>query len=152
MIKLTKEEAIQNIIDYFATNDSLLTDCIEELDSYNGFLGDDRIYSMDELDEIYSHVEPTEILFRAFYGRDAETWHTDEHGEKEYGPFNPNRDYFYFNGYGNLISCNWRDYSDKNDKYLIEELFECRSYINSINKDDSLAELFDALEAADKED
>lgn len=70
---------------------------------------------MDELDEIYQGKEATEILRRAYFGHDDDCWH-EENGERVYGEFNPNRDYFYFNGYGNLVSTNERDYSD----YLVE--------------------------------
>lgn len=36
---------------YFEENEEIFNACIEELDSYNGYLGDDRYYPMDELDE-----------------------------------------------------------------------------------------------------
>lgn len=70
----------------------------------------------------------------------------NEKRTKEYEAFNPNRDYFYFNGYGNLISSDYKDYSDKLDEYAIEEMSENRNYIDSIENDDTLAELFDELE------
>lgn len=142
----TKEAVIANIIQYFKENEDVFNDCMEELDSYNGCLGDDRYYSMEELNDLYSGQEPQEILFRAFYGFDADTWSTDGSGDKIYGAFNPNRDYFYLNGYGNLVSSDYKDYSDKLDKYAIEEMSENKSDIGSIENDDTLAGLFDELE------
>lgn len=68
---------------------------------------DDRLESMDLLNEIYAGQEPTEILRRAFYGH-------DQFGDNS--EFNPNRDYFYFNGYGNLVSVEcvgWNEYTNK---------------------------------------
>ena len=124
---------------------------MEELDSYNGYLGDDRYYNMDELNDLYSGQEPQEILFRAFYGFDADTWMTDSRGDKEYRAFNPNREYFYFNGYGNLVSSDYKDYSDKLDGYAIEAMSENRNYIDSIEDDNILADLFDELEEAEEE-
>ena len=144
--KRTKESIIADIIQYFKENEDVFNDCMEELDSYNGYLGDDRYYDMEELNALYGGQEPQEILFRAFYGFDADTWTTDSSGNKEYGAFNPNRNYFYFNGYGNLVSSDYKDYSDKLDGYAIKEMSEDRNYIDSIENDDILAGLFDELE------
>ena len=142
----TKKDIISDIIKYFKENEDVFNDCMEELDSYNGYLGDDRYYDMEELNDIYSGQEPQEILFRAFYGFDADSWHTDSRGDKEYGAFNPNREYFYFNGYGNLVSSDYKDYSGNLDAYAIEAMSENRNYIDSIENDDVLADLFDELE------
>ena len=149
--KRTKESIIADIIQCFKENEDVFNDCMEEMDSYNGYLGDDRYYNMEELNDLYSRQEPQEILFRAFYGFDADTWTTDSRGDKEYGAFNPNRNYFYFNGYGNLVSSDYKDYSDKLDGYAIEEMSENRNYIDSIENDDILAGLFDELEEAEEE-
>ena len=144
--KRTKEAVIADIIQYFNENEDVFNDCMEELDGYNGYLGDDRYYSMEELNDFYSGQEPQEVLFRAFYGFDADSWHIDHNGDKIYGSFNPNRDYFYFNGYGNLVSSDYKDYSDKLDEYAVEEMSENRCYIDSIDEDEELSALFDALE------
>ena len=142
----TKSEIIENIISYFENNEDIFNSCIEELDSYNGYLGDDRYYDMFMLEEFYADTNPVELLERAFYGRDDESWHTNAHGEKEYGSFNPNRYYFYYNGYGNLVSANYKDYSAHLDAYAVEQMLEHRYYIDSIDSDDELSELFDELE------
>ena len=147
----TKKAIIADIIQYFKENEDVFNDCMEDMDSYNGYLGDDRYYNMDELNDIYSGQEPQEILFRAFYGFDADTWMTDSSGNKEYGAFNPNRNYFYFNGYGNLVSSDYKDYSDKLDPYAIEAMSEDRNYIDSIENDDTLSDLFDELEETEEE-
>ena len=149
--KRTKKAIIADIIKYFKENEDVFNDCMEELDGYNGYLGDDRYYDMDELNDIYSGQEPQEILFRAFYGFDADTWMTDSSGNKEYGAFNPNREYFYFNGYGNLVSSDYKDYSDKLDGYAVEAMSEDRNYINSIEDDNILSGLFDELEETEEE-
>ena len=144
----TAEEITADIIEYFNRNEDVFADCMEELDSYNGYLGDDRYYDMDELDEIYSDAEPSEILARAFYGYDEDTWTTDRSGNREYGAFNPNRDFFRYNGYGNLVSSDYRDYSGNLDEYAVREMAENRDYIDSIDADEELAALFDELDAA----
>lgn len=155
---MDREQALKNIVEYFEQNEDIFNDCIEDLDSYNGYLGDDRIYSMDELDEFYNGQEPTEILRRAFYGYDSETWTTDSHGEREYGPFNPNRDYFTLNGYGNFVSMDYKDYSDHLDEWTVEAMAEERGnlwYINNASRAgvcyEEIQGLFDELDSADQE-
>lgn len=98
------EELIEKVIEWFKDNEEAFNDCIEELDSWNGYLGDDRYESMDMLNEFYSGVDPIDILYRAFYGHDEDNYTTDSRGEKHYGEFNPNREFFRYNGYGNLVS------------------------------------------------
>ena len=136
----------EKIIIYFKEHEELFNDCIEELDSYNGYLGDDRYYYMDELDELYNSTEPSEILRRAYYGRDDDTYTTDESGNRIYGEFNPNREYFYFNGYGNFVSSDYKDYSAHLDEWAVQAMSDNRYYIDSIDADAELSELFDQLE------
>lgn len=142
----TKEIVIADIIQYFKENEDIFNDCMEELDGYDGYLGDDRYYYMEDMSEFYRGQDPIEILTRAFYGHDDDTWETDRNGNKVYGAFNPNRDYFYYNGYGNLVSSDYKDYSDKLDHWAIEEMSNNRRYIYSIDDNEELADLFDELE------
>ena len=142
----TKEIVIADIIQYFKENEDIFNDCMEELDGYDGYLGDDRYYYMEDMSEFYRGQDPIEILTRAFYGHDDDTWETDRNGNKVYGAFNPNRDYFYYNGYGNLVSSDYKDYSDKLDHWAIEEMSNNRRYIYSIDDNEELAALFDELE------
>ena len=140
------ENTIKKIIAYFEENENTFNECIEKLDSYNGYLGDDRYYGMDMINEFFADCDNIDLLNRAFFGRDDDSWHTDAHGEKIFGAFNPNKDYFYFNGYGNLVSSNYKDYSDKLDAYFVGALLENRLYIDAIESDEKLTALFDELE------
>ena len=66
----------------------------------------DYVYDMDLIDEIFSGDSPMNILQRAFFG-----------------DFNPNHDYFKFNGYGNLESSDYVDeliYIDDLADYIID--------------------------------
>ena len=146
--KRTAEETTADIIEYIKNNEEIYNDCMEELDGYNGYLGDNRYYQMEELNEFYRGSDPLEILYRAFYGRDDDTWTTDRTGNKTYGEFNPNREYFYYNGYGNLVSSDYKDYSFLLDSYAIKAMSENRNYIDSIETDETLQKLFDELEEA----
>lgn len=145
----TAEKITNEIIAYFQEHEDIYNEAVEELDAYNGYLGDDRYYSMDELDELYNGTEPSEILRRDFYGYDEETYITDASGNREYGPFNPNREYFRYNGYGNLVSADYKDYTGLLDHYIIESMLENRDYIDTIDNEPELSKLFDELENAE---
>ena len=147
-----KRAQIEKIIAYFEENEDIFNDCIEELDNYNGYLGDNRYYSMDELDDLMELKKPTDLLNMAFFGHDEDTHHTDGHGNIEYEAFNPNREYFTFNGYGNLISTNYKDYSINLDSYCIIDMCENRYYIDTIDQYPELSALFDDLEEIISED
>lgn len=142
----TTEEIKKAIYELLENDDDLLTEVCEELDNYNGYLGDDRIFDMMEINEFYATTDQIEVLYRAFYGHDAEIYTTDEHGGRHYAKFNPNRDYFYYDGYGNFVSCDEKDYSDKLDDYLIDELIEYykQLYIDNPELEELLDEYDDA--------
>jgi hypothetical protein len=141
-----KKITIEKIIEYFNDNEEIFNACIEELDSYDGYLNDNRYYDMEMLNEFYHGTDPIELLQHAYYGRDDDTWTTDASGNKTYGEFNPNRDYFYYNGYGNLVSSDYKDYSAHLDEYAINAMSENRQYIDTIDDNDELSALFDELE------
>lgn len=148
-----KEKIIEKIIDFFRENEEIFACCIEELDSYNGFLQDGKYFFMEDIDEFYRNTDPLELLMRAFYGHDADTWTTDSSGNKIYGEFNPNRNYFYYNAYGNLVSSDYKDYTDYLYNYTVEEMSENRCYIYSIEDNEELKILFEELEKeAEKQD
>lgn len=105
---------VNELLAYYKENTEDFNSDIEELDSWNGCLVDDRVTPMEELDDFYQGVEPSEILRRAFFGYDEPYAKSEARSS-----FNPNRDYFYINGYGNLVSTDERDYSD----YLVDEYF-----------------------------
>lgn len=136
----------EKIIAFFEDNEDIFNNCIEELDSYNGYLNDDRYYEMNLIDEFYANGDPLELLRRVYYGHDEDTYTTDAHGCREYGEFNPNRDYFRYNGYGNLVSANYKDYSAHLDNYCIEAMSENRDEIYTIDECEELKALFDELE------
>ena len=140
------------IIRYFEENEEIFNAAIEELDSWNGYLGDSRYYEMEMLQEVYHGVDPIEILQRAFFGHDDETWSTDAYGNKTYGAFNPNRTYFYYNGYGNLVSADYKDYSAYLDAYVVDALKDHRTEINAIEDNEELSALFDEFDIDPFED
>ena len=94
----------------------------EKVDIWNEYTDaanspDDRIYSMDEFDEIFSDTKPWEIARACFYSR----------------RFNPSDSWFWFNGYGNVESADY--ISDHDDRSPID-LDEVAEYI--VSNDDEL--------------
>lgn len=123
------ENKKQLLMDLFKSDEELFNNTIEELNSYNGYLGDGCYYDMDMLTEFYHGADPVELLQRAYFGRDDECYHITSTGEKVYNSFNPNRNYFYFNGYGNLCSADYKDYSCYLDNYFIDALIKNQNYL-----------------------
>lgn len=136
----TNEEIREAIKAYFEANEEEFITVIEELDGYNGYLGDDRYYNMDELDEMLYGLTPSEVLARTFYGGDDDT--KDANGNR--GEFNPNREYFYYNGYGNLVSTDYKDYSCHLDNYFVDELIDNACYLYEIPA--AVVELIEEIE------
>lgn len=134
----TTNNIIEEMIErYFNRYPEALEEIIEELDSWNGYLGDDRYYYMDDINEIFYDSDPVEILNRAYFGYDE---------NDKSSSFNPNREYFTFNGYGNLVSSDYKDYSGYNDRWLVEAIEENRSHLDSLDNYEELSALFDAYE------
>lgn len=101
----------KRMIDYWKNfNDSFSRVC-EALDSYDGFLGDNRVYLMDELDEILGDKKPSEVLQMV----NTENFDYDD-------------DYFYYTTYG-IRSTNEKQYFNYID---YSEVFE--KLINDYNQ------------------
>lgn len=88
---MTREQAIRNYVEKLSGDD--LTYLLQHMHGYDGCFDEATYYDMDEFDEFMSNYTPMEIAQMIFYGED----------------FNPNNDYFRFNGYGNLESADWQD-------------------------------------------
>lgn len=124
----TREENIPaEILKYFEDNPDDFVPVAEALDSYNGFLDDDRCYSMDEFDEFFCGCSALEIAQKVCGG-----------------DFNPYNDYFYFTIYG-VESTNYPDYSDHIDDYAVDEIIDNRSEVE-YDLPDEIIDLLDELD------
>lgn len=107
-------------------NDAFIEAC-EALDDWNGFLGEDRCYYMEEIDELLYGKKPSEVI-------DLMT-----------SDFSSGDTYFYFSIYG-LESCNDR-YDHYSDNFSVDDvldaLIENYSHIDIYNNDtlDNLLEV-----------
>ena len=117
-------ELVKELMNYYKEHVEDFNNDIEVLNSWNDCLYDDQVFPMGDLNELCQGISTKEILRRAFYGYDEPT---DKDGERL--PFNPNRDYFYFNGYGNLVSTDKIDYSSYLNECFIQDIIDNRSHL-----------------------
>jgi hypothetical protein len=109
-------------------NDSFSRVC-EDLDSWDGFLGDDRIYSMDELDELLCDRKPLEVLQMV-----------------DTANFDYSDDYFYYDIYG-IRSTNEKDYYDYVDySEVFEKLIDDYNQVFSHSYGSAYYELFNDVD------
>ena len=86
--------------------ENLLT-MVQEINAYNGSMEHLELYDMKMFDEIMSGFEPMEIALKTYFGN-----------------FNPNDDYFRFNGYANLESLSDYELEDELLNYENESIEE----------------------------
>lgn len=94
MTTMTREEAIRAYVEQLSGSE--LADLLQYMTSYDGSFEESTYYDMDSFDEFMSNYTPSEIARMMWFGE-----------------FNPNDDYFRFDGYGNLKSLDWQEISDE---------------------------------------
>lgn len=139
---ITEDEAKAEIIEAFKQmDDSELVEVWNEY-CYSCNMYDDEIFSMDRLNELYENSTPEEIATRLFYGHDE--WNDES-------SFNPNRDWFYLNGYGNPVSVSYIGWSEYTQNWLCSRICpeEIADYIIEHREafyNDDIAEIIERLE------
>lgn len=94
---------------------------------------DDAYYDMSMIDEMFEGKSNTYVLQRAYFGG-AYGW------KNEHVPFDPNADYFAFDGYGNLLSIDEIDLSsyvkENIDESDFMDWYENQGYIEDDEEGD----------------
>ena len=121
---MTKTEMIKDLLENMSES-QLYIIANEYFDKTNYY--DDRIYDMDEFDEIMSGMSPSDIATKIFYG-----------------DFRPNDNYFKFNGYANLESFDY--ISDEVD------LEEIADYIVDNDEDFDNSDIREIIDEENEED
>lgn len=106
-------------------DEDVFVDVCEELDAWNGFLGDSRCYEMDMIDEFFT--KPSELLDKM-------------------DDFNANDSYFYFTAYGYVSTTDDKHsvYSDDYNSYdVLDALIDNYSNVDVYN--DTLNQLLEIL-------
>ena len=91
---MTREQAIRSYVEQLSGSE--LAELLQYINSYDGSFEESTYYDMDSFDEFMSNYTPSEIARMMWFGE-----------------FNPNEEYFRFNGYGNLESLDWQEISDE---------------------------------------
>lgn len=126
MTQEQKQKAIEEILDNLADHEivdvnNAYQDCIN---------GDKYIYSTDEFDELMGGKTPSEIANRVAFG--------------DYAPYHM---WFWFNGYGNVVSSN---HPDRADGWFASEISE---YAVEYDEDFGIRDIREILdEDEDEED
>lgn len=133
------EKSFMNSIkDYYKEHEDEFFDVLEQMNFYNGYLNDENIYPMEEIDYLLEGEKASDILLRVYYGYDG-----------EYGPgteFDPTARYFSFNGIGNLISWETKDYYwTFLDDDFVETLVDIQNHLSLSDK------VMDMLESLEEE-
>lgn len=81
----TRDEAIESYVNQMEGIE--LMELVRNLSGWDGRFSDEEWFDMCDFDEICNAFSPSELARMMFYGQ-----------------FNPNDDYFTFDGYGNLTS------------------------------------------------
>ena len=89
MTKMTREQAIKSYVEQLSGSE--LADLLYTMNAYDGSFEESIYYDMDLFDEFMANCTPSEIARMIYFGE-----------------FNPNDDYFRFDGYGNLESLDWQ--------------------------------------------
>ena len=117
----TRVKMIKDVmVDILKRDDDLFVEACTELDSWNGFLGDDRCYNMSDIDDLLCGKKPSEII-------DMIT-----------KDFDSSCEWFYFGIYG-LESCDdivshYRDAYYESD--VLESLIDNYNHISEMTDSD----------------
>lgn len=128
MAKITKENAIKNYVHGIATNK--LRNIAYDINSYDGRLDWLVWEDMEFLDEFLNGYTPTRIAQMIYYG-----------------DFRICDEYFQFNGYGNLVSCNGYDWDKQLGEYT-EDIVDALMQFDGDVSDDTLQNIIDSPDEA----
>lgn len=125
MTQEQKQKAIEEILDNLS-GDAL----VDVNNAYQECVnGDKYIYSTDDFDELMNGETPSEIASRVAFG--------------DYNPFHK---WFWFNGYGNIVS---GDYPDRADGWFASDIAE---YAVENDEDFGRSDIMDILDEDEDED
>ena len=129
-MKVSYDDLRDEALELLENDEVLFNDMCEELDSWDGFLGDSRRMEMEMIDEFFS--SPSEALSKI-----------------DFDDFNYNHDYFYFDNWGNICSSDDKDYSDDHTaEEVLDAVIDNACHIFISDADARFKELVEALDNA----
>ena len=127
MTKMTREQAIKSYVEHLSGSE--LAELLQYIHAYDGSFEEAIYYDMDLFDEFMDGYTPSEIARMIHFGE-----------------FNPNDDYFRFDGYGNLESLDWQEISAEAEDLVDDILYHLVNYYSG---DTPWAELDHLVDADD---
>ena len=127
MRKMTREQAIKSYVEHLSGSE--LVDLLQTMNAYDGCFEESTYYDMEEFDEFLSNCTPSEIAQMIYFGE-----------------FNPNDDYFRFDGYGNLESLDWQEISAEAEE-LVDDILD--HLVNNYDGDTPWSDLDYMVDADD---
>ena len=124
---MTREQAIKSYVEHLSGSE--LVDLLQTMNAYDGCFEESTYYDMEEFDEFLSNCTPSEIAQMIYFGE-----------------FNPNDDYFRFDGYGNLESLDWQEISAEAEE-LVDDILD--HLVNNYDGDTPWSDLDYMVDADD---
>ena len=133
---MNKQEKVkERLLKYFEENEDVFNEVILNLGCLSGILEHDKFYDMPELQYFFNEYpceSVVDLLLKAHCGKDLDS---------QDKPFNPTRDYFRFDAYGNLESTNYPDYSSHLGDEFLEQVIKYKDELCSFQDNSELQEI-----------
>ena len=131
---LSKSQIVEKMESYLRDNLEEARDIVAQANSWDGSLEELAVYSMYEFDEIIEcrDLSPTELICKV-----------------QYGDFNPNDDYFTFDGLDNLVSYKDYEYEElirDNIPEIVERYIDISGHIYADAEMEALMEAYSEID------
>ena len=131
---ITRAMIVEKMENYLRDNIEEARDIVAQANSWDGSLEELAVYSMYEFDEIIEcrDLSPTELICKV-----------------QYGDFNPNDDYFTFDGLDNLVSYKDYEYEElirDNIPEIVERYIDISGHIYADAEMEALIEAYDEID------
>ena len=131
---ITRAMIVEKMESYLRDNIDEARDIVAQANSWDGTLEELAVYDMSEFDDIIEAIDlsPTELICKV-----------------QYGDFNPNDDYFTFDGLDNLVSYREYEYEElirDNIEEIVERYIDISGHIDTDEEMKALMEAYDELD------
>ena len=131
---ITRAMIVEKMESYLRDNIDEARDIVAQANSWDGSLEELAVYDMSEFDDIIEAIDlsPTELICKV-----------------QYGDFNPNDDYFTFDGLANLVSYKDYEYEElirDNIPEIVERYIDISGHIYADAEMEALIEAYDEID------
>ena len=131
---ITRAMIVEKMENYLRDNIDEARDIVAQANSWDGSLEELAVYDMSEFDDIIEcrELSPIELIYKV-----------------QYGDFNPNDDYFSFDGLDNLVSYREYEYEElirDNIEEIVERYIDINGHIYADAEMEALMEAYDEID------